>query len=620
MAEIYNGMDNTIVNGTGDNDFIEIYGYNVTVKGGAGDDTIYHSYYTGGNTIIGGTGNDSIQLDNYYDHESKYVWLVYNSGDGNDFIEGFDMDDTLIAYYKESYYKRTIGDDVIVSVDDGKITLSGAAILRYTNVDFRKTAIIEEPEENSWTLSGTTATYGTSNKTLVTVKGVKSVDGLSLNDKVVTVSKSSLDKKKVTISGDGYTLALDDDVTTPKNKKAAWTLKNSTATYKSSYKTAGYKLASNGKSISYSKATTAKTLASIKGATSADGLKVSGNTIKPAASSLKSKVTIGGGYAYDFASDYKSSTITGSSDSDTIIARGKKVSVNGGKGDDTIKIFGTGTVTGGNGADTFYFKSTGANIVTDYSNEDKISIASGTAATSTSGNDLVLMVGKGKITVTGGKDKTVTYFDSDGKHTYKKSSSGGVKYNSGGTSATLTAKYTADEFTASEYSQYEDILVSINASKVDYSLKIVGNKRANKIIGTNEDDTIDGGAGADLIRSGGGNDSIYGGKGNDSIYGGEGNDTLWGGAGNDELYGGADNDVFVFGSNDGNDKIYGYEQGLDKIMILSDEKPMLVGTPSSNDVTFKVGDGKITVVEGIHTVIQFVDSKGKNLDSYVPSK
>lgn len=86
IAEIYNGMDNMVVNGTGDNDFIEIYSYNVTVNSGAGDDTIYHSCYTGLNTIIGGTGDDSIQLDNYYDLESKYVSIIYNSGDGDDII------------------------------------------------------------------------------------------------------------------------------------------------------------------------------------------------------------------------------------------------------------------------------------------------------------------------------------------------------------------------------------------------------------------------------------------------------------------------------------------------------------------------------------------------------
>lgn len=129
-----------------------------------------------------------------------------------------------------------------------------------------------EQEENSWTLNGTTAKYGTSDKTLVTVKGVKSLDGLKVDDKIVTVSESSLNKKKVTISGDGYTLKLGSDVSSPKTKKAAFSLSGSTATYKSSYKTAGYTLASDGKSITYSKATTAETLATIQGAKSTRSL------------------------------------------------------------------------------------------------------------------------------------------------------------------------------------------------------------------------------------------------------------------------------------------------------------------------------------------------------------
>ena len=160
MADIYNTASNTLISGTGSNDYIEIDGYNVTVYGFAGNDTIRHNYSTGNNTILGGKGNDSILLDNYYDLESKYVSIVYTSGDGNDVIEGFDMDDTLIAYYGKSYYKKTSGDDVIVSVDDSNITLRGAAILRYTNVDFRKTEIVDDTEETSWKLDGTTATYG----------------------------------------------------------------------------------------------------------------------------------------------------------------------------------------------------------------------------------------------------------------------------------------------------------------------------------------------------------------------------------------------------------------------------------------------------------------------------
>ena len=762
---IHNNQSNkcTINTGDGNDSIYNYYGEECIIDTGAGKDTVYinesnefkintgdgnDSVYNswGDNcTINTGTGNDLISL-NSAAYENV---IIYNSGDGNDIIYGFDDDDRL-SISGDSYSTTESGKDIIVTVGDGKISLIGAASLGSDlSIKFKK-----KGETNSWTLDGTTAKYGTSEKTLVTVKGVKSVDGLKVENKVVTVSNASVKEKKITISGDGYTLALGSDVSTPSTKKAAWTLKNSIATYKSSYKTAGYKLASDSKSISYSKATTAETLASIKGAASTDDITVSGKTIKLAASSLSKKVTVGGSYSYDFASDYKNATITGSSDSDTITARGKKVSVNGSDGDDKIKILGTGTVTGGDGADIFYFKSSGANVITDYSAEDTISIPSGTAATSTSGSDLILTAGKEKITVTGGESKTVTYYDADGKHTYKKISDGkfialsedydkdsytmgdklrtvdasaveldikivGNKWmNSivggagndtligggsndtlfGGDGAdifvwnsgdgndlildyaeedtilikddtvksfsassddiiftlaskskitiagskdklityiddkaehiypkiftvkdktiTLTDEYTKNTFDVSDYGDYS----TINAAKVTHGLNIVGNDSANSITGTTDEDTIDGGKNNDTIRGGDGNDSLVGGKGKDYLYGGEGDDTLWGGAGNDFLYGNEGNDVFVFGNNDGTDKIFNYEQGHDMIMILSGEQPILAGTPTTDDVTFNITGGKITVVDGAHTVIDFVDSKGNYLRPYIPAK
>ena len=71
-----------------------------------------------------------------------------------------------------------------------------------------------------WTFRSGTATYGTSEENLVTVNGVTSADGLSINGKVVTVSESSLDENAtVYISEDykleGYELALDDSVKIP---------------------------------------------------------------------------------------------------------------------------------------------------------------------------------------------------------------------------------------------------------------------------------------------------------------------------------------------------------------------------------------------------------------------
>ncbi|MBR3051825.1 MAG: hypothetical protein IKG61_10305, partial [Selenomonadaceae bacterium] len=465
--------------------------------------------------------------------------------------------------------------------------------------------------KNAWSSSGTTATYKQtksagytlasnaksiaynkkSTTTLATVKGVKSTKGLSVSGKVITVAKASLNAAKITVSS-GYTLALASDASKPTTKKAAWNLSGTTATYKSSYKTAGYTLASNKKSIAYSKSTSAKNLATVKGAKSKTGLSISGKRITLKNSALNKKVTVSGGYEFDFAADYKNSTITGSGNADTIIARGSKISVNGGKGDDTIKILGTGTVTGGAGADIFYYKSSGKNVISDYAAEDKISIASGKAATATSGDDLVLTVGKGKITVVGGKSKTVTYYDAGGEHTYKDTSDG-VKFNAAGTGVTLTADYSEDVFDLSNYPDYKNKVVTINAAKVTNALEIVANKKANKITGSNENDTIDGGAS------------------NDKIYGGAGDDSLWGNKGSDTLYGGAGDDIFLYRDGDGNDVIADFELG-DKIQVIAKD----IGFPTAaanGDVTFTVGSGKIVIKGGADKPIRLYGENGGEL-------
>lgn len=96
----------------------------------------------------------------------------------------------------------------------------------------------------TWTLNGTTATCkDAAANTTITVKDVKSIDGLSFDGTKVVVSNASLDAKDVTIactqtSADGaaattYTLALGTDI--PKTVKtgatAAWTFDGTTATY-----------------------------------------------------------------------------------------------------------------------------------------------------------------------------------------------------------------------------------------------------------------------------------------------------------------------------------------------------------------------------------------------------
>jgi len=97
-------------------------------------------------------------------------------------------------------------------------------------------------------------------------------------------------------------------------------------------------------------------------------------------------------------------------------------------------------------------------------------------------------------------------------------------------------------------------------------------------------DVLNGNMGADLLYGGHGNDLVRGGQDNDLISGGFGNDTLYGDFESDILYGGPGNDVVVLGNNlnagdgasdtilllstdSGRDTIYGFEAGLDVVLI-----------------------------------------------------
>ena len=124
---------------------------------------------------------------------------------------------------------------------------------------------VTQPEtgEPSWSIADNVATYKAGDTTsgytladnkisyaeakvgenLVTVSGIKSLDGLTLNGKVVTVAESSLNDVDVTISA-GYTLALATEVTKPVINNPSWSVTNGTATCQGN-RTAGYTLENN---------------------------------------------------------------------------------------------------------------------------------------------------------------------------------------------------------------------------------------------------------------------------------------------------------------------------------------------------------------------------------------
>ena len=545
------------------------------INAGAGNDSI-SNYYSDYTTINAGAGNDLISLSSKYhddEEDSKGNVIIYKEGDGNDKIYGFDRDDTLKII--GSSYSTTDSDyDVIIKVGEGKITLFGA----YMPFDEDDNLILEEPETNTWTINGTTAAYGTSTDTLITVSGVKSADGLSLNGKVVTVAQSALGNADVTVS-DGYTLALADDVSKPTTTKAAWTHDGTTATYKSAGTTAGYTLTDN--SIIYSAAKAASNLATINGVKDSVNPAVKNGVITLKKANLSSnKVTVSGnGYEFNFdKGDYKKTAITGSANKDIITSRGNNLSIAGGKGNDTVKVLGNKTtITGGAGNDSIslsaaaknnmivYKSGDGNDIISGFDENDTLNITKGTAKVTTSGNDVIFTVGKGKITVKNAKDKKISYIDANGEQTYSDLNS---KVSISGKTAKLSEEYLENYFFVSDFS---DAVQTIDASAVTNDILIYGNKLANKIIC---------------------------GDGNDSLYGSTGNDTLTGGNGSD---------VFVYDAGEGNDTILDYKEE-DIISIESGAASFKV---DAKNIIITVGTGSnkgtITLKDAADKVVNYIE-------------
>ena len=242
-------------------------------------------------------------------------------------------------------------------------------------------------------------------------------------------------------------------------------------------------------------------------------------------------------------------------------------------------------MTGGDGADVFVWnKGDGNDRILDYASEDKISISGDTVSSvKASGSNVILRLASGKnISVIGGKDYVINYTDDEGEHTYPENP---VITNTKGTAATILAGYTEDSYDFSGNSK----LVSLNASAVEHSLSITGNKNKNVIIGTEEDDYIAGKAGAD------------------KLYGGDGNDTIEGGAGNDSLTGGEGADTFVWNKGDGNDKILDFAKE-DNISISGATVSSV--KESGDNVILTIGSNKITVIGGADKVINYTDDAG----------
>ena len=263
-------------------------------------------------------------------------------------------------------------------------------------------------------------------------------------------------------------------------------------------------------------------------------------------------------------------SIVGGSGNDTLYGVSGNNILNGGKGNDTL--------FGGDGADTFVYEHTtiqsitynasgsvaktlysaGSDVIYDYGDGDKISLASGVELKNAykTNNDVIINVDSGTITVKDSADKAISIMQDGEEITFID----GV-FNRPDTSI-LPATY-ADEVTLASATK------NIDAGLRTSATKITGNALSN------------------------------------SIWGGKGADTLDGAAGDDTLTGNAGADLFVY--NGGKDVITDYD-AKDKISMAAYENY----STSGDDITFNfTGGGSLEIKGGASKAININGVAGK---------
>ena len=99
--------------------------------------------------------------------------------------------------------------------------------------------------------------------------------------------------------------------------------------------------------------------------------------------------------------------------------------------------------------------------------------------------------------------------------------------------------------------------------------ELIGAAGKDTLLGGRGRDTLEGGGGRDMLKGGGSRDELDGGGGRDVIFGGGGADIILPSNGADQLFGGGGRDVFQFFRNSGRDTIGDFQQGRDKIEVVS---------------------------------------------------
>ena len=192
---IGNDGANVTIDGSAGDDYLVNSGAGASIFSGKGDDSIIND---GANvTTDGGAGDDEISLNS----SASLNVIEYRAGNGFDTVYGFNATSTLNLSGDE-YSTQKSGDDIIVTVGDGKITLRGAASLSAVNIDGKEsTPATPAPEDSTIvnTVSGALVT-GTEDNDIIENNGANAtIQALGGDDSISNALRS---KVKI-LGGDG---------------------------------------------------------------------------------------------------------------------------------------------------------------------------------------------------------------------------------------------------------------------------------------------------------------------------------------------------------------------------------------------------------------------------------
>ena len=153
--------DNVVVNGGDSDDYINVVAVkNATLDGGNGNDEIRAVGNSEHVTISGGKGNDNIYL-----FASNTV-IQYQLGDGNDVVENYGTEDKIKLLSGKISKAELNGNDVVITIGDGSITLKDAKGKQVTVLDSNnKTITFTDTYEDS--NNNTTDTHHPSQKQVI---------------------------------------------------------------------------------------------------------------------------------------------------------------------------------------------------------------------------------------------------------------------------------------------------------------------------------------------------------------------------------------------------------------------------------------------------------------------